>query len=1286
MTIKKTLAPRFWPLCACLFLAKLAGAITCTPTYQGNWSNPAAWQGGVVPTAADDVFLQGGCNLTLDVMTGAVRELTIGSASLTFSTATSTRLTTDGGIDIGSGGVLTMGTEANPIPAGSSATLVLGSGDRLIIFTGGTFSGRGASKSPAAQAVNNAMAGATSLQVPDAQAAGWKAGDTITIGQTKTGAWVNETEERVIASTSSAGGFTTVTWAGGLAYDHAAADVIRVLNLTRNVLVRSAGTNPGVDTSSFELWFDYQGNFSPAHVEFAHLTVFFRPTSDISVSSCSFHHGTGITSENWGGIVTFSNNAVYKQLATGFTPSVGAIITGSDFAANGSNGLLNTHAFPGDTVIRGNFFYSNAGNGALLKGENNVVADNRFVANQGAGATLEGDRNYFAGNVFKDNHTGFVFSGDRNVIVNNLIRENESTGLQSGGAANTGSEAVIVGNESLVNGNQGFHMAFPGSLLLKNTVHANGTWGMTVSTSITLVETVVGYNTAGIASPNAGGFPEIAANPGQLTMRACRIHPANGLEADAVLSYNQNFATGTVKVTGDYVLPAGASLALDNAELSWRSTATAPVLLHGADHTASVLSTSDAGAVSQYVTVRCVNAAANQWVVEGSASGTLFGPFTGGITNQDIGGQFNLTFTPDPFGGQRTDDRVGFVLMAASTDAGIRKQVLFQDDASLTAAPGAAFSLKGAPGTPALMDLDAGATDPFTFVSSGAFTLENAAVRRMAPAGFQLSGSGGVAMSSVTFDTVGAAGGAYVTARNLTSNAVLTNIAFDPGTIDANVPFSARVLGTDAGLQWTFVDYSGNRTGNASDSDPNNRIYWAGSTPVGAPASFSAAVLGDGLRLTWAAPPLPHAHFRGEYLLSYSSVSAAGPFTSLTPPTAGATSRDHLSLLPETTYYYRLTATDLRGNTGAAAATSGRTGDFSQPEILSIQSMEARTAGVGWSSPLTVAFNKSMSVPAVTGALSLRRLKDRLGNILTPPETLTAQAAPDVSGTVYAVTSTAPFMSNSTYELTVSTAAADPLGQSIPSSSVLRFTTLMDRTVRNVVTEGTLGAVVDVPAGALSVNGYITGAAAPPAAAAAATQKLIANTGDALRAPVSGSMTALEAFDAAGAPLVFAAPVIVTFNYPDATGDGVVDGTSPPVKAKTLRVHWLDERTNTWQRLPSSAVDATGRQVSARAPHFTAFALIGAASTELTDAHAFPNPWTPESGAPVTFSGLGDITTIRIFTPQGSLIKEWTVSDGSGQSTWDARGDDGAPAASGLYVYKITSGGNVVTGKLVVVR
>lgn len=1305
-----------------------AQAVDVWTSRSGNWSDPTIWVSSSsnpagagtplnrLPTAADDVLIRLGHTITVDVTSATARILDIGyipggfgTGNLVFSTSTNSTLAMTGTLYVNTGGSLTMGTAANPMPAGVTARLLLAPTDAayhgLYLYVNSSFSAHGASKVPVAVVPGPVSAPATSFSVPSAQVAGWRVGDVITLANRDDEAtYENQTEERTIISTAPSGGNTIISWSGALLHDHVGGAGVRVANLTRNVVVRSSSTNYPDDTSFFRFNGAGARTMSMASAEFAYLgnnwdaSIMGLPVSNgTSISSCSFHHsGSGLLGAS---DMSVSGNVFYANHNGGILFPLdygqtwhGNDILHNDFMANSS--AIVYHQGQEDGRIVGNHVYSNVNDGLVVGGDGILVSQNH-IHNNGhgpggsAGLKHEGGKAFVSSNTVAYNSDIGLHSQNGMVMVANRVYGNGWNGV----LVNNG--VIAVSNEIYQNGNQGVEM-YGRPLIIKGHVYLNGGIGLFANgeSTGTVVETAVGYDAAGASLPNVVGEVWMYQNShyNRPTLFGCRVNPAGWIGYDApdsgILAYNLNHATGTVRAMGRIVIEPGESLVMDRAQPLWRAWATSPVLMKGQDHAAFVRSVSDANAVSQLIVIRYDGA---QWRVEGSESGLMYGPFTGVLSNQNIAGQFTLDFTPDVFTAAREDDRMAFALIASSKDAGVQKKLLFTNNgwgtggSDLWVTPGSTFTLRGVAGELATMDLDAGASHPYFFTSSGTLTLENAGVLRISEEGLWLSGSGAVSITSTSFNTIGAPNGAYITAGGLTSSAVFRNLSFDPGTPDPNFPLSVRVVGADAGLNWVMEGFSGNRGGDAFDFDPNQRIYWAGSSPVGTPGGFSAAVFADGLSLSWAAPSRPPVFYRGSYRLYASTNSAAGPFALVASPSASTTTFVHMGLLPETTYFYRLEASDLADTVSAVAATaSALTGDFSQPELTA--SVGARTVGVAWSQAAMVTFNKGMNTASVSGAVSLLRLKDNLGNVLSPPAVVPVSVSPDFSGSIFTVTPSSALAGNSVYELHVSTGARDLLNQPVSSSSTLRFTTLMDRSVRNVVTEGTLGALVDVPAGALAADGYALGGSAP-LMTTDATRKLIANTGDSLRSPVLGSMEDLKMYDGAGALQAFSAPVTVTLSYPDLNADGIVDGTTPPVRARTLAVYWLDEAKSVWHRLPSSRVDAAAGTVSADTGHFTTFAAIGQADTDLSGAHAFPNPFVGGGAATaVTFTGLGQISTIRLFTTSGRLVREINVPAGAGVADWDLKNDDGEPVASGLYLYRITSGGSTATGKLGVVR
>lgn len=164
--------------------------------------------------------------------------------------------------------------------------------------------------------------------------------------------------------------------------------------------------------------------------------------------------------------------------------------------------------------------------------------------------------------------------------------------------------------------------------------------------------------------------------------------------------------------------------------------------------------------------------------------------------------------------------------------------------------------------------------------------------------------------------------------------------------------------------------------------------------------------------------------------------------------------------------------------------------------------------------------------------------------------------------------------------------------------------------------------------------------------------------------------------------------------YRDADNDGIVDGTNPPVRVKALGLYVLDSPHGLWVRLPGSTLDTAAQRVSAPAPHFSVFALIGAADQAVDSVYAFPVPWAPNSGnlldgtlaGGITFTNLPSEGTITIFTLSGQLVQTLEISPSNPQLRWDGRTPGGRNVVSGVYLWRVQSGNNSKVGKLVVIR
>lgn len=104
--MKKFTLLKLFPIVLILLLGKSSLGATKTSTQSGNWSSSATWGGSAAPVAGDDVILDGGFTVTVDVPNAVCSSMQIGGSVLGAGTGTltltsGTRLTVSGIVNIG---------------------------------------------------------------------------------------------------------------------------------------------------------------------------------------------------------------------------------------------------------------------------------------------------------------------------------------------------------------------------------------------------------------------------------------------------------------------------------------------------------------------------------------------------------------------------------------------------------------------------------------------------------------------------------------------------------------------------------------------------------------------------------------------------------------------------------------------------------------------------------------------------------------------------------------------------------------------------------------------------------------------------------------------------------------------------------------------------------------------------------------------------------------------------------------------------------------------------------
>src|SRR5882672_5526407 len=135
----------------------------------------------------------------------------------------------------------------------------------------------------------------------------------------------------------------------------------------------------------------------------------------------------------------------------------------------------------------------------------------------------------------------------------------------------------------------------------------------------------------------------------------------------------------------------------------------------------------------------------------------------------------------------------------------------------------------------------------YTFVDSGAFTASYSTITHIDGNGLWLNGTGGISLSTVTFDLLGSASGTstatYITANILTSTATFYGLTFSTSTSGSYVAnlHNVTVSGSDAGLSWQLKKYGGTLIGDAyENNDVNNKVQWYPFAPSVVSPAFTA--------------------------------------------------------------------------------------------------------------------------------------------------------------------------------------------------------------------------------------------------------------------------------------------------------------------------------------------------------------------------------------------------------------------------------------------------------------
>ncbi|MFC1546175.1 Ig-like domain-containing protein [bacterium] len=409
-----------------------------------------------------------------------------------------------------------------------------------------------------------------------------------------------------------------------------------------------------------------------------------------------------------------------------------------------------------------------------------------------------------------------------------------------------------------------------------------------------------------------------------------------------------------------------------------------------------------------------------------------------------------------------------------------------------------------------------------------------------------------------------------------------------------------------------------------------------------------------------------------------------------------------------------ITITDLAGvnidNVPSSNAKElGYTFDQTVPLVLSISPVQSSidTEPAGFN--IKVKFNEKMYLSRVIQAVSVKAVRNQLGKDIDV----------DIAGTItyddtdYQIKFIPAQQLDFNYKYKVTLAkenSQDISRNQLAQDRVWYFSTVLNAGEYNIVVSDDKEIKVDIEKDFLTENAYIDLNTDPlnnpkevnPDGLKKATNKKFSESsfnqmlpGSLCELNVYGSKTGTN-LDTAIKTRAMKAPaqavqerkyVNLTLPYQDLDRDGMVDGTYPPVRVKSLRMYWYDEEHSLWVRLPDADINIDNNNVLANTLRFGTFALIGSPDTDLSEAYAYPVPFKPSEGhTHITFTNLASECSIKIYTISGELVKKIEHNSGFPVYDWDVTSEAGNPVFSGVYIYFMRSKTHTKEGKIMIIR
>ena len=181
---------------------------------------------------------------------------------------------------------------------------------------------------------------------------------------------------------------------------------------------------------------------------------------------------------------------------------------------------------------------------------------------------------------------------------------------------------------------------------------------------------------------------------------------------------------------------------------------------------------------------------------------------------------------------------------------------------------------------------------------------------------------------------------------------------------------------------------------------------------------------------------------------------------------------------------------------------------------------------------------------------------------------------------------------------------------------------------------------------------------------------------------------------------------VMNLSYKDEDNDGILDGSNPPVRVDSLNAWNLDEVHNSWVQVSGVSANTDSKMLTIHFDKPGVYTLMGSLDQSISkNFQVYPVPFRPngpnagtgpnQTGAEgscancgINFAGVPQSGNIEIYTLDGRLVKTIVIPGTLSFPyvvKWDVKTASGEKTASGVYIWRVVSGTNSKTGKLMVI-